>query len=464
MRFAVVTGILGRLLQILSGLLLVPVPLALVYGGGSSGSAVFLGTALLSLAAGTLLQRAGKIDEPSLSESVYITVLSWILVSSLAAIPLSTGLSPGKALFEAVSGLTTTGISAAADPALFSPAVLFWRSLIQWIGGLGILTFFVAVVRESGAVSRKLFSAEAHKTDPGSIRPSLLNSVKSLWKVYGFLTSVLIGAYVVAGMGVFDAVLHSLTTLSTGGFSTGSMSLGAYGAPVQAVSAFFMLLGGINFVILYRLLRADTRTLGSEFRMYVLVFAGISTLGALSSGSVLDSIFISASLVSSTGYATVGIESFSAFMQLLFLGVLFVGGSVGSTAGGLKIFRVRVLLELLRSRVRSFSLPDSALNKPVVDGKIVESSTLRTVAALLFSWLAVCFGIAAVVLSQEPVSIQQALSLAVSSVGNMGPSLASSEAVLSLSPVSRFFLAVGMIAGRLEMIPVLAIFNRKLLE
>jgi len=181
-----------------------------------------------------------------------------------------------NALFESSAGLTTTGISMFLKPETLPNSLLFWRSFMQWIGGLGILTFFIAVLRESGGVTRRLYSAEAHKTDSGSIRPSLKKSITDLWRVYGFLTTIFIGVYIGLGMSPFNSVLHSFSAISTGGFSTISASIGGFNLPIQVVTILFMFLGGVNFVLLYRFLRADYKPLFRERRVQTL-FQDIST-------------------------------------------------------------------------------------------------------------------------------------------------------------------------------------------
>jgi trk system potassium uptake protein TrkH len=405
---------------------------------------------------------------------MFATVLGWSLALMFGAIPFLTQTSFVNALFESSAGLTTTGISMFLKPETLPNSLLFWRSFMQWIGGLGILTFFIAVLRESGGVTRRLYSAEAHKTDSGSIRPSLKKSITDLWRVYGFLTTIFIGVYIGLGMSPFNSVLHSFSAISTGGFSTISASIGGFNLPIQVVTILFMFLGGVNFVLLYRFLRADYKPLleNVEFRLYFKIFLLIATFiflelimsGNTAPGAALHSLFQSAAVISSTGYATMSITSLSLAIQIFLIGVMFVGGSLGSTAGGLKVFRLKTMVELLRTRIRAYKLPKSAINEVKINREIVEDSTVRTISVLFFTWVALIFVSTILVTLADDVSLIGALSGSVSAAGNMGPVYMEGIDMVSLSDFSKVVWVIVMLAGRLEMLPLLAIFNRQLFE
>lgn len=343
---------------------------------------------------------------------------------------------------------------------------------MQWVGGLGVLTFFIAVIRESGGISRKLFSAETHKTDPGSIRPSLKKSIIELWKVYIFITGFMIASYSLLGMSFFNAVAHSFSAISTGGFSTTGASIGAFGQNIQIITILFMFLGGVNFVLLYKVLNMDFSIKeNSEFRLYTkifLLFSGLILLDLSSSGFsfryIQESLFQSAAIISSTGYGTMSIMSLSVFLQFMLIGLMFIGGSLGSTSGGLKTFRLKALIELTRTRLRAYSLPDTAINEVKIDGEILDDSTLRTISVLLFAWILIVFTGTGLVMLFEDVSFMGALSGTVSAAGNMGPVYMEGAEMVNLSIPSKMVWVLIMVAGRLEMLPVLAIFNRKVLS
>lgn len=468
-----VSGILGRFLQIYALLVFTPVAIAVIYSESLSIVASFLVSGAFSFTAGSLMAYLGDPGDPSVKEAIMATVGGWILAVLIGAVPIAAFTSPVNAVFEAMAGLTTTGISMFVEPGRLPHSVLFWRSFMQWIGGLGILTFFIAVIRESGGISQRLFSAEAHKTDSGSIRPSLTKSIVDLWRVYGFVTSAIVFVYVALGMSFFNALNHAFTVLSTGGFSTSAQSMAAFNPSIQAVTVFFMFIGGINFVLLYMLLKADWKPIlrNTEFRTYFLFVLGLAALASLElsetvpvAEAVLHGAFQSVALFSSTGYATVGVMEFSPVLLVLFLAVMFVGGSLGSTSGGLKVFRLVTMFKLLQTRLKAYSLPKAAINKVRVDGEILSDESVKTISVLLFAWLGFAFLSSLLIVSMEGLSFMEALSASVSATGSMGPMYVSVEALTNFTLVSKAVLIAGMLAGRLEMLPLLAIFNREVIK
>ncbi|MFB6145378.1 MAG: TrkH family potassium uptake protein [Candidatus Nanohaloarchaea archaeon] len=478
MRSQVILKIVGSFLQIFGAMMAVPVAVALYFSESPVYMAGFALPALASVILGYSLYISGKHSDYAsnitIPEAIFATVLGWILAVMFGAIPFLMHMHIFNALFESSAGLTTTGISMVLDPSTLPKSLLFWRSFIQWIGGLGILTFFVAVIRESGGVTRRLYSAEAHKTDSGSIRPSLEKSIASLWRVYGFLTFLFIAVYIALGMPVFDSIMHAFSGISTGGFSTQAGSIGAYSKPIQIVTIPLMFLGGVNFVLLYKFLRSefDVFIRSTEFKLYTAIFLLIGSLtafnlftqGSLAGDAVLNGFFTSAAVISSTGYATIGITTLSAALQFIFIGVMFVGGSLGSTAGGFKVFRLKAMYELVKTRIRAYQLPESAINEAKIDGEIVKNSTVRTISVLFFGWIALIFLSTIVVLVADQTTFIAALSGSVSAAGNMGPVYMPAEKMVALSPITKVTWVIVMLAGRLELLPLLAIFNRELFQ
>ncbi len=478
MRNPVIFQLVGTFLIVFALILLVPLGVGLYYQETLFHIAGYIVASVASLVLGYSVRMAageeGK-EDPTILEAMFATVLGWTLATAFAALPFLTFLGITDAFFEAAAGLTTTGISMFLEPEALPNSLLFWRSFMQWVGGLGILTFFIAVIRESGGISRKLFSAEAHKTDPGSIRPSLTKSIFALWKVYGFLTVVITATYIALGVPYFEAMLHAFSGISTGGFSTMSASIAGFDSQaVELATTLFMFIGGVNFVLLYRALRGEmSPMLGtSEFRLYFKIFfivTGLMSIELLFKGTapahaLLDSMFQSAAVVSSTGYGTVSLMSLSVALQAVFIAVMFVGGSLGSTAGGLKVFRLKTMMELLKTRIKAYSLPETAINEVELDGQILEKTTVRTISVLFFVWTGVVFISTLFVLALEDMSLMAALSGSVSSVGNMGPVYLVGEKLVSLNPGVKLVWIIGMLAGRLEMLPVLAIFNSELFK
>jgi len=471
MRGQVVAAILGQFLKAFTGIIAAPIPIGIYYGEPFSNLTGFLYASVACLILGLSLNKIGDYQEPSVGEAMISTVMGWLIAVVLGAIPFLVEISLVDATFESAAGLTTTGISMFLEPEALPNSMLFWRALMQWVGGLGVLTFFIAVIRESGGISRKLFSAETHKTDPGSIRPSLKKSIFELWKVYIFVTVLFIGVYSALGMELFDAVAHSFSGISTGGFSTTGESIGGFNQMIQLATVGLMFLGGMNFVLIYKGLNMDFSIIkNSEFKLYSKIFLALSALFALDiwrqglDYTLFDAVFQAASVYSSTGYATMSLLGLSVFMQFILVGIMFMGGSVGSTSGGVKTFRIMTMYSMLKNQIKSYSLPDTAINKVKVDGEILGNETLQTISVLVFAWLLIVFMATGLVMAIEDMTFMAALSGTVSAAGNMGPVFMEGEVMIDLSePVKLIWIFV-MIAGRLEMLPVLAIFNRKVLS
>ena len=471
MRGQVVAAILGHFLKAFTGIIAAPIPIGMYYGEPFSNLTGFLYASVACLILGLSLNRIGDYQEPSVGEAMISTVMGWVIAVVLGAIPFLVEISLVDATFESAAGLTTTGISMFLEPEALPNSMLFWRALMQWVGGLGVLTFFIAVIRESGGISRKLFSAETHKTDPGSIRPSLKKSIFELWKVYIFITVLFIAVYSALGMELFDAVAHSFSGISTGGFSTTGESIGGFNQMIQLATVGLMFLGGMNFVLIYKGLNMDFSIIkNSEFKLYSKIFLALSALFMLDiwrqglDYTLFDAVFQAASVYSSTGYATMSLLGLSVFMQFILVGIMFMGGSVGSTSGGVKTFRIMTMYSMLKNQIKSYSLPDTAINKVKVDGEILGNETLQTISVLVFAWLLIVFMATGLVMAIEDMTFMAALSGTVSAAGNMGPVFMEGEAMIDLSePVKLIWIFV-MIAGRLEMLPVLAIFNRKVLS
>ena len=462
----------GRVLQVFAFLLIVPYFLGIYFNEPTQIVQIYAVSALTAVFLGRMGIYFGEDGNMSLQQATVATVLAWSTVSLIGAMPFLNYLSFEQAFFESIAGITTTGMSMFTAPQDLPASVLFWRSFMQWIGGLGILTFFVAVVRNSGAATRKLFSSEAHKSDPGTVRPSLKKTVIDLWKIYTAITALFVVIYTAAGMQFFDSLLHSFSVISTGGFSTQGGSIGAFDSRlISAVTIPFMLVGGTNFVLIYSLLKGKYSIFSdSEFRSYIKLFAFFAFVlavdkflaNSLTLETILNPLFTAAALLTSTGYSIEAVTSYAYPIQVLMLGVMFVGGSLGSTAGGLKVFRFKVLWEVVNTRIKAYSLPETAINEVRIDNEIMETTAIRTVTTLFFLWILVTFVGTAFLTVFDGFTVLEGTSAIISSISNMGPVLFSGERLIEASLGSKIVLMVAMIAGRLEMLPLLAIFNRHL--
>ena len=473
MRAKVIARLVGSFLQVYAALLLIPLIVGVYYNEPIDVLYGYSVAAITCVFLGYFINYFGDTVEPTVKEAVFSTVAGWLTAIIFGAVPFLIYLSPVDAFFEAAAGLTTTGISIVIEPELLPDSLLFWRSFMQWVGGLGVLTFFIAVIRETGGASRRLFSAEQHKTDPGTVRPSLTKTIIALWKVYILVSVIMATVYHLLGMSVRDSVLHTFSVISTGGFSTMNESIAGFGSTqIEIATILFMFTGGVNFVLLYTLLKGKPRAFlkNAEFKTYTKIFLALSVILTLdlirkdfaTEQALLDGVFQSAAIISSTGYATISIMTFSIAIQALLIGVMFVGGSLGSTSGGFKTFRFLTMYRLLKTRLKSYSLPNSAINEVKIDGKIIENDTLRTISVLFFAWILVIFTGAILTLMIEDTNFMAALSGVVSSASNMGPVYMENFELTSMNPITKTIWSIVMLAGRLEMLPLLAMFNSKI--
>jgi trk system potassium uptake protein TrkH len=383
-----------------------------------------------------------------------------------------------------MSGFTTTGITLLSGLDAMPRSILFWRALSQWVGGIGILSFFLTITfRGSGA--HHVFGAESHKIASTRPAPGLFHTLKILWGIYGAFT--LAGAVVLMleQMPVFDAVCHALTALSTGGFSPHDNSIAHYaltGHPhyrlIEYTLTLMMILGAVNFLIHYRVLTRDFKALwdNMEIRYWwrlVVIFVIVILLdhthktgSPVGAGNLEQSfrhtLFQVTSILTTTGFATrdIGSDFFPALSKQLFLVMMVFGGCVGSTSGGFKIMRVLVLTRLMLREIRRLRVPGKAMTTLIIDKKPVPDNESYRTAALFFTWMVLIViggGITALLSDQNALA---SLSGMFSALGNIGPCYISSEDMIAINPVVKITYILGMLAGRLEILPVLLLFSK----
>ncbi len=495
--YVVIASYLGALMIVMGILLFVPLICYVIYGEHFEHDRILLAFTLpgfSSILIGTLLQRQLPSSVPSVKEAMLITALGWLTASAIAAIPFMIGIHKSfiDSFFEAASGLTTTGITVFTGLDDMPRSILFWRSVIQWVGGLGILTFFLAVSFRGATAAATLFSAESHKISSGRPVPGIFNTLKILWKIYILFTVACFILLVFEGVGVFDAVNHCLTAISTGGFSTHDASVGYYSnSPhsylIEYTFIFFMLMGGINFLVHYKVLSGEWKTIYKDFEirwfwgflflMTLLVVmdhmfktgfreqCANASFGKLCY-SVHDifriSLFQVSSLITSTGYATKDINSpfFPALAKQVFIILMIVGGCVGSTAGGIKLLRVGVLAQSLKAELKQIISSPNCVIPVVVQGKIIGNREMQRISALVFSWFALIAVGAWITSLFSDLDSWQSISGMASALGNMGPFYFSVQKMASLSPIIKLTYIVAMIAGRLEVLPIFILFYK----
>jgi trk system potassium uptake protein TrkH len=480
---------LGSTFFVLSGILVFPLVAAVITGEINDGTIVkaFLYPAVLSFVLGVVLNRVFAGGAPNSLQAMLLCGLGWLGFSAVGGIPFVIGLKASyiDSFFEAMSGFTTTGITMFTGLDAMPKTILFWRSFTQWVGGLGILTFFLVVTYRGGGAYR-LFGAESHKIEMRRPVPGLVNTVKILWMIYTGFTVLIVVLLVMTGMSAFDSVCHGFTTLSTGGFSPYDASIAYYRSwhphyrAIEYILIFGMLLGGTNFLIHYRVLRGRVRSLYDSTEMkywwgLITLFVGIifverltidplffgSPVWAQLEESMRGVLFQVTAIITTTGFGTYDIGSyyFGEVARQLFLVMMVIGGCVGSTGGGLKVLRVVILGKLIRREVYWLRTPRRVVSTIVIDGKQIPMSEIQRVSALFFMWvLLLVFG-GVVTASLSGLNGYESLSGMFSAMGNIGPSFISVEEMAAFNPVIKVVYIFGMLAGRLEILPVLLLFS-----
>lgn len=476
MRLAVIVHITGTLVRLFGPALLAPAMVAALYREWRD-TAGFLVACAVTIAVGAAMRlaggpAAGDVERLRRIEGMGIVAATWLVIAHLAAIPyVWAGLGPIDALFESMSGLTTTGATVITDFTAFGRGVFFWRSLTQWLGGLGVIALFVAVLPRLAIGGRELFFAEAAGPTEEKLTPQLRQTAIALWRVYAALSALEVVALLLAGMPLFDAVCHALTTLAAGGFSPHPLSIAGYNsAAVDWIIIVFMFAAGANFALQYRAIRASrvATVHDEEFRAYVgtvVVAIVVVSLFLLRDGlgvgdAVRHGSFQVVSILTTTGYASADFQLWSDQAKIVLFLLMFVGGSAGSAAGGPKIVRHVLMARLTFRELKRTLHPRSVL--PVkLGGRVVPEHTLRDVQVfMLFYLLAFSIGTAIVVALGS--DLMSGITASIACLGNIGPGFEAVGPMASyagLHPVSKVVLTLQMWIGRLEVLTVLVFFR-----
>ena len=470
--------VVAILLLFASGVLLIPFGFTVVSDLALDRDAqAFLITSALAFAVGLPLAIATrKADFRLVPRQMYLlTVLSWIVISVVSALPFhmsSLQMSVVDSVFEAISGVTTTGSTVMVDLHSVPLPVLLWRSLLQWMGGIGIIVMAVAIMPHLRVGGMRLFRSEASdKSEKFTARSSAV--ARSVGIVYLGLSVACAFFYWISGMDGFNAILHSMTTVSTGGFSTSDMSIRQFANPaVIWTSCTFMFLSGLPFVLLGQLVRGAPKPIleDQQVRGYakfvvsaILVTAawlaysyGIPVSEALSLAA-----FNTISIITTTGYTNIDYNLWGGLAVGAFFFLTFTGACAGSTAGGIKIFRFQIGMLMLRNQVRSMVHP-RVISSSFYNGKPISEDIVTSVIAFSFVF-AGTVAIVAVALSITGLDLITSLSGAATAVANVGPGLGDtigpSGNFLALSDPAKWIIIVAMLAGRLEILTVLVIFT-----
>lgn len=474
-RYRSLLKIAGYLMLLESVLMLVPMMLSLLqrHADWKAFAAAILATGIV----GGLAVVCNRHEHTRLyrREGFLLISFIWILFSLFGMIPFmmcSHPLGITDAFFETMSGFTTTGASVFSDVESLGCGVLLWRSMIQWLGGLGIVLFLIALLpalNDSGGIA--LFNAEVTGISHDKLHPQIRRTASSLWLVYSVLTMTLVVLLMIGGMGLFDSVCQAMTTLSTGGFSTRNAGITAWHSPyIASVTAIFMLVGGINFMLLYNAFHGRIREAwrNDVFRMYLsTVFAAVVILAIILvmrgdrgfDALVVSPLFHVASAITSTGFAYSDFSLWGSGAIFVTIILMHWGACAGSTSGGIKTDRMSVLFKSLRNDV-IYTLFPSHMKSVEVGGKVVVGKNLvRVLGFMAFYILLVASG--ALLMSLYGYSVTDSIFASASCVGNCGLGLgATGSGYGSLPDALKWYMSVQMLIGRLEIFTVLVLFYR----
>ena len=468
--------VLGRVMLICSGLMLLPLLVAALYGEGTIFA--FLLPIIFLAGMGLALScRKPQNRRIYTREGFFIVALSWVVISLFGALPfwLSREIpSYLDALFETVSGFTTTGSSILADVERLSHGMLFWRSFTRWLGGMGVLVFLMALLPKSDSESQSMYILRAESPGPqvGKLVAKMKLTARILYGIYLGLTVLEFLLLALGGMPVFDSILNAFSTAGTGGFGIKADSIAYYhSAYLDMVIAVFMVLFGVNFNVFYMILAgaAGQAFRCQEARWYfgiigvstALIAADIYHLYGTVGRSLRFSFFQVASIITTTGFATADFNQWPLFSQVILVCLMFCGACAGSTGGGIKISRILILGKVAKKEIKHMISPRS-VNAIRFEGKNVEQEVLSGVSAYLIVYV-ILYAASFLVLSLDPVlDFTSAFTAVAACLNNIGPGLGlvgPAGNFGSLSLLSKLALIFDMLAGRLELFPMLMLFS-----
>ena len=475
LNYKVVFFIMGVLLIIEGAFMLLSIPFSLIY---KDSDALYLFVAsFLTLLTGFLIWASFRSCSKSVGkhEGYIIVAIGWIVFSAFGALPFI--LSPQgitnytDAFFETMSGFTTTGASILNDIEALSHGLLFWRSLIQWLGGMGIIVLSLVILPTLGIGGMQLFVAEVPGPTPDKIHPRVKETAKRLWGVYAIFTLAEIILLWIGGMGLFDSICHSFTTMATGGYSTKQASIAAYpSAFIQYVITIFMFIAGVNFTLNYFFLHFRFKPIwkNEEFRWYtsfVLFFTIVIAIIVYVNHDISaekafrDSFFQVTSIITTTGFATYDyLEWVSPAWVLLFL-LMFFGGSAGSTGGSVKIIRIILVIKNGLLELKRIVHPNAII--PVrIDKQGVQPEVLSNVLAFISVYLVIMI-VGTTVMSFMGHDLDTSMGAVAATLGNIGPGIGDVGPAYNFAGFSisgKWFLSFLMLVGRLELFTVLVLF------
>ncbi len=460
------------ILQIILGIfMLIPIITQFIYNEVDSS---FFGASIVTIVFGTLffLSNLDHDKKLNLQQAFLLTALSWLTIAVFGSLPFifsSVKFSPINAFFESMSGITTTGSTIIANLEIIPKAILLWRAILQWLGGIGIIVMAITLMPIMNVGGMQLFKISNNDSSE-KILPKSKEIALRLIYIYSGLTALCAISYKVLGMNIFDSLIHSMTTIATGGFSNYNDSIGFFNSFSIEISAMiFIILGSLPFIAYIKFLNGDKKIFFSDiqiktFLKIILISIIILSIYLIINNSTqlsLRSIFFNViSILTGTGYVNAQFDNWGSFPLILFLGLMFIGGCAGSTTCGIKIFRIQILYSFVSSQLKKIIYPKGIFvlkyDQNPVDNKFVAS-----IISFIYMYLVIFFIITAL-LSLTGLDFITSISGAATSISNVGPGLGSiigpNGNFSSLPDTSKLILTLGMILGRLELFAILVLF------
>ncbi|HSD57278.1 MAG TPA: TrkH family potassium uptake protein [Methanotrichaceae archaeon] len=512
MRFRVFLRLFGSLLKLLAVVLLVPGAVAAYYGE-TRGVIAFALTSLLTLASGIVLGRLGSDEEMGHKEGFALVAFGWLGAAFFGALPyIFLGTSMLNGFFESMSSFTTTGASTLTEynaqgywiinstlanqslasalegglnnlfsnSTLFQPredqtyfGLLFWRSFAQWLGGMGIILLFIAILPRLGVAGRQLYRAEVPGPDKDALTPRIRQTARILWWVYVLLTVAEVVLLVVAGMPLYDSLCNTFASMATGGFSPQAASIAAYNSTlIDAIIVLFMFLAGANFALHYRMLYFDRKILirDPEFRLYTLIILAATAIIVLWGGIEGDifnkirlSIFQVVSMMTTTGFATADFDRWTAAAKFTLLLLMFIGACAGSTGGAIKVVRVLLVLKSGYRELFQALHPKAVLSVKL--GRVTVRDEILRPSNIFVALYLIIFAVASLLLAiasygDPRMDITAITSAVATTLGNVGPGFGMVGPMYSFAevhPLGKIILMLCMWIGRLEVVTALVL-------
>jgi len=473
MRLHLVIHILGLLLIFLAGVLLLPIPFSLYYGGGDY--IFFLISSGITAVSGFLSFKLTRLDqEIHAREAFAIVTLGWVMFSLFGCLPfLISGVIPNftNAFFETMSGFTTTGATILEDIEVMPHGLLFWRSLTHWLGGMGIIVLSIAILPFLGVGGMQMFKAEAPGPTLDKLTPRVTETAKILWGIYVLISALETALLMIGGMSLFDALCHTFGTMATGGFSTKNASIGHYTSPfIQYVVIVFMILAGTSFSLHYRFLKRkfDCYRKSHEFNFFMLLVGGGLLLIGINTflhhfprleTAFRTTLFQVVSILTTTGFGTADYELWSSTSQFILFLFMFIGGCAGSTGGGMKVIRLMILLQFVRAEIKRLLHPSA-----VIPVRIGDTVIPRDIVTNVLGFQALMLGLfitGVILMDMAGLDLISSFGATAATLGNIGPGLGSvgpTDNYAHITVFGKWVLTFLMLAGRLEIYTVLILF------